>query len=191
MFENIVDTYNNTENDTIHIKPNEAVKPSNHFWVVWHLQNATKNNRKYEVLKKGDMVRILFKKETSLINHTNHIGQVENIRLLELIITTCCYTILLNGKCFYVMKSENGFYINLIFINLILLILFLLIPFYFYHFYFYVRAEGEANCCLITVVVAVAAAAALPLPTGSLFGATGWDLESEVVLISGRAPPIE
>ena len=31
----------------------------------------------------------------------------------------------------------------------------------------------------------------LPLPTGPLFGATGWDQESEVVLISGRAPPIE
>ena len=31
----------------------------------------------------------------------------------------------------------------------------------------------------------------LLLPTGSLFGATGWDQESEVVLISGRAPPIE
>ena len=31
----------------------------------------------------------------------------------------------------------------------------------------------------------------LLLPTGSLFGATGWELESEVVLISGRAPPID
>ena len=31
----------------------------------------------------------------------------------------------------------------------------------------------------------------LLLPTGSLFGAIGWELESEVVLISGRAPPIE
>ena len=31
----------------------------------------------------------------------------------------------------------------------------------------------------------------LPLPTGSLFGATGWDQESEVVLIIGRAPRIE
>ena len=31
----------------------------------------------------------------------------------------------------------------------------------------------------------------LLLPTGSLFGATGWELEPEVVLISGKAPPIE
>ena len=73
-----------------------------------------------------------------------------------------------------------------------MLILFLLILCLFCIPYFHVRAKGEANCCLIAVVVAVAAAAAaLPLPTGSLFGATGWELESEVVLISGRAPPIE
>ena len=43
--------YNNTEHYTIEIKPNEAVKPSNHLWVVWHLQNAAKNNRKYEEIK--------------------------------------------------------------------------------------------------------------------------------------------
>ena len=66
-----------------------------------------------------------------------------------------------------------------------LLILFLLIL--FFNCYCYVRAKGEANCCLIAVAAAAAAAAA----TGSLFGATGWELESEVVLISGRAPPIE
>ena len=44
----IVDNYNNTVHSTIEIKPNEAVKPSNHLWVVWHLQNAAKQNRKYE-----------------------------------------------------------------------------------------------------------------------------------------------
>ena len=60
---NIVDKYNNTENSTIQIKPNEAVKPSNHLWVVWHLQDATKKNRKYEELKKGGMVRIMIKKQ--------------------------------------------------------------------------------------------------------------------------------
>ena len=47
----IVDKYNNTEKNTIQIKPNEAVKPSNHLWVVWHLQNAAKKNRTYEEIK--------------------------------------------------------------------------------------------------------------------------------------------
>ena len=49
----IVDKYNNTVHSTIEIKPNEAVKPSNHLWVVWHLQNAAKNNRKYKENKKA------------------------------------------------------------------------------------------------------------------------------------------
>ena len=44
----IVDECNNTVHSTIKIKPNETVKPSNHLWVVWHLQDAAKNNRKYE-----------------------------------------------------------------------------------------------------------------------------------------------
>ena len=48
MVKHIVDKYNNTVHSTIKIKPNEAVKPSNHLWVVWHLQNAAKKNRKYE-----------------------------------------------------------------------------------------------------------------------------------------------
>ena len=49
---NIVDTCNSTENNTIQMKPDEAVKPSNHLWVAWHLQNASKKNRKYEEIKK-------------------------------------------------------------------------------------------------------------------------------------------
>ena len=60
---NIVDKYSNTENSTIQIKPNEAVKPSNHLWVVWHLQNAAKKNRPYEEIKKGDMVIIMIKQQ--------------------------------------------------------------------------------------------------------------------------------
>ena len=59
----ILSKYNNTENSTIHIKPNEAIRPGNHLWVVWHLQNAAKQNRQYEELKKGDMVRIMIKKD--------------------------------------------------------------------------------------------------------------------------------
>ena len=60
---NIVDKYNNTENNTLQIKPNEAIKPSNHLWVVWHLQNAAKKNRPYEEIKKGDMVIIMIKQQ--------------------------------------------------------------------------------------------------------------------------------
>ena len=48
----IVDKYNNTENNTIHMKPIEAAKPSNHLWVVWHLQNAAKHNRNHEDITK-------------------------------------------------------------------------------------------------------------------------------------------
>ena len=50
--QHIVDKYNNTVHSTIEIKPNEAVKPSNHLWVAWHLQNAAKENRKYEDINK-------------------------------------------------------------------------------------------------------------------------------------------
>ena len=57
---NIVDKSKNTVHSTIEIKPNEAVKPSNHLWVVWHLQNAATTNRKYEEINtKGDMVRTI------------------------------------------------------------------------------------------------------------------------------------
>ena len=76
---NIVDTYNNTVHSTIEIKPNEAVKPSNHLWVVWHLQNAAKINRKHEEINKSDMVRIMIK-TTSLITHTVQTGQLTNIK---------------------------------------------------------------------------------------------------------------
>ena len=55
----IVDKYHNTVHSTIEIKPNEAVKPSNHLWISWHLQNAAKKNRQYEDIKQGQMVRIM------------------------------------------------------------------------------------------------------------------------------------
>ena len=48
----IITKYNNTVHSTIEIKPNEAVKPSNHLWVNWHLQNNYKKNRPYEEMKK-------------------------------------------------------------------------------------------------------------------------------------------
>jgi len=57
----IVTKYNNTTHSAIEIKPVEAVKSENHLWVNWHLQNAAKNNRPYEEIKKGDMVRIMIK----------------------------------------------------------------------------------------------------------------------------------
>ena len=48
----IIIKYINTTHSTIEIKPVEAVKPSNHLWVAWHLQNASKNNRPYEEITK-------------------------------------------------------------------------------------------------------------------------------------------
>ena len=47
----IADKYHNTVHSTIELKPNEAVKPSNHLWISWHLQNAAKHIRQYEEIK--------------------------------------------------------------------------------------------------------------------------------------------
>ena len=57
----IITKYNNTTHSTIEIKPNDAIKPSNHLWVAWHLQNAAKHNRPYEEINKGGMFRIILK----------------------------------------------------------------------------------------------------------------------------------
>ena len=59
--DNIIKKYNSTEHSTIQIKPNEAGKPYNRLWVIWHLQNAAKKNRKYPDIKPGDMVRVHIK----------------------------------------------------------------------------------------------------------------------------------
>ena len=47
---NIVGKCNNTEHTTIQIKPIEAVKPSNHLWVVWHLPKCSQ--KRSESMKK-------------------------------------------------------------------------------------------------------------------------------------------
>ena len=54
---NIVNKYNNTEHNTIKIKPVDAVKDVNFFWVAWHLANEAKRNYRYPPLKTGDSVR--------------------------------------------------------------------------------------------------------------------------------------
>ena len=59
--DNIIKKYNNTEHNTIEIKPNEAVKKENHLWVNWHLQNNSKKDRKYPKISEGDMVRVNIK----------------------------------------------------------------------------------------------------------------------------------
>ena len=56
----IVTKYTNTTHATIGIKPVGAVKKK-HIWVNWHLQNKSKKNRPYDEIKKGDMVRTMFK----------------------------------------------------------------------------------------------------------------------------------
>ena len=57
----IITKYNNTVHSTIEIKPVEAKLPQNHLWVAWHLQSKSKNNRPYEEIEKGDVVRIMIK----------------------------------------------------------------------------------------------------------------------------------
>ena len=66
---NIINKYNATEHTITQIKPNEAVKPDNHLWVNWHLQNAAKNNRKHPELKDGDMVRFKLKPSIGTKGH--------------------------------------------------------------------------------------------------------------------------
>ena len=81
----------------------------------------------------------------------------------------------------------NPILINLIFINLISFINLILGFLFFVYFFFIFMSEPRAR----PIAVSLLSLLLLLLPTGSLFGATGWELESEVVLISGRAPPIE
>ena len=85
-----IDKYDNTVHSTIEIKRNEAKLPQNHLWVAWHLQNAAKHNRKYEEIKEGQMVRNIIYEQTILIKDIALIGQVKNIKLLELIIIVIC-----------------------------------------------------------------------------------------------------
>ena len=65
----IIKKYNSTEHSTIQIKPNEATKPYNRLWVIWHLQNASKRNRKYPDIKDGDMVRFKLKPSIGTKGH--------------------------------------------------------------------------------------------------------------------------
>ena len=60
----IINKYNNTEQRTIHMTPNEARKPSSSTDVSFHLWNNSKHDRKYPVLHVGDPVRVLMKKQT-------------------------------------------------------------------------------------------------------------------------------
>ena len=59
--DNIIKKYNNTEHNVIQIKPVEATKKENFLWVVWHLQNNVKRNRKYPDVSVDDMVRVNIK----------------------------------------------------------------------------------------------------------------------------------
>ena len=95
----IITKYNNTLHSTIEITPNGAKLSRSHLWVNWHLQNASKNNRPYEEIKKGDMVRIMVKK-INPIKPTWRTGQVKNIKSLELMKIMFCCTILHDGKRF-------------------------------------------------------------------------------------------
>ena len=66
---NIIKKYNSTLHSTIQITPNEATKPYNRLWVIWHLQNNAKKNRKYPEIKDGDMVRFKLKPSIGTKSH--------------------------------------------------------------------------------------------------------------------------
>ena len=75
-------------------------------------------------------------------------------------------------------------FINMMVINVI---------FMFVNFIYLFMSEPRARRIAVSLLLSWLSLLLLLLllSTGSLFGATGWELESEVVLISGRAPPIE
>ena len=54
----ILKKYNNTIHNTIQIEPVNAIKPMNFLWVMWHLQNNAKKERKYPKIQESDYVRI-------------------------------------------------------------------------------------------------------------------------------------
>ena len=53
--------YNNTPHSTTRMKPNEAVKSSNHFDVWLEINSEATYNRKYKPIKFGDKVRTYVK----------------------------------------------------------------------------------------------------------------------------------
>ena len=59
--DNIIKKYNNTEHNVIQIKPVEATKKENFLWVVWHLQNNSRRQRKYPDISVNDLVRVNIK----------------------------------------------------------------------------------------------------------------------------------
>ena len=65
----IIKKYNSTLHSTIQITPNEATKPYNRLWIIWHLQNASKKNRKYPEIKDGSMVRFKLKPSIGTKGH--------------------------------------------------------------------------------------------------------------------------
>ena len=63
---NMITKYNNTMHNTIQIEPNKAKSPSKFLWVVWHLQNAAKKNRKYPEIKQNGYVRVNIKPNSGI-----------------------------------------------------------------------------------------------------------------------------
>ena len=71
---NIINTCNNTIHNTMQIEQNKAKSPSNFLWVAWHLQNAAKNNIKYEEHVAGSHVRVNIKPRSGITkgHHPKH-----------------------------------------------------------------------------------------------------------------------
>ena len=69
------------------------------MWVSWHLWNSAKRDRKHEETKKGDMVRIMIKKNKFDKAHTPNWSS-EKYKVLGIDKNNFCKTILHAGKCF-------------------------------------------------------------------------------------------
>ena len=64
--DNILTEYNNTEHNTINIKPVGAAKKENNLFVAWHLWNSAKRDRIYIEIEPLGYVRIkINQKKTS------------------------------------------------------------------------------------------------------------------------------
>ena len=78
--QNIVDNkYNNTEHNTIKIKPNEAKSYQNHLWVNWHLQRNAKQRTSILKLMRVIVLELILRK-VSLLKDTSQTGHQQGIK---------------------------------------------------------------------------------------------------------------
>ena len=82
--DNILKKYNNTEHNTTMIKPVEATKKENCLWVVWHLQNNARRNRRYPEVSVGDLVRVNLKPKHGITKEHHPKWSLEKYKVLRI-----------------------------------------------------------------------------------------------------------